>query len=852
MATKSEYLAGRANEDVPAPDESAFDQTLVSILSKAIEVHKSGDLTAAEDGYHRALDMVPDHPHALHFMGVLQHQKGNSTEAITLISRAIEGLPDFADAYSNLGAAYHAMENLPEAEASFRRAAELKSDLPEAHSNLAAVLIEQGKREEAIEAYKLAHEIAPTEPKFVKRLGDLFIEIEDFTAAINWFTKFLVVVEDEDGEVSNNLGYAFERMGKLEESAEWYRKAATLCPTSPEINNNLGSVLGRLGHHEEADAYFNLALEIDPEKWEDLSNLAGTYVNRREVDRALPIYDQLIAKQPDNAKLYNDYAVALSVAGQLSNAEQAFEKAIEIDPEFSEAFNNLGSNLLNQGRRIEAIDHFKKAIQFAPTYIEPHINICLALANEQRLEEAYVYAQATTLNSAYRPEMFSNPHKVFRAVCDFDAMEALGDPWENVEQTNAADYSANFLAMLVLADTEEKTTRLTGLHRKWGEDLKYRVMGEPLPPVSLPSKNKKIRLGIMSSDLRHHSVAKFVLPILENYDHEKFEIFCYAPMEARDDKVQAQIKELVSEFRIMSNHSDLEIAEVIRADEIDILFELNGFTRDTKLKVLAFKPAPIQIYWLGYPFTTGIGEIDYIILDPHVAPTNPDWMVEKPLLMPECWVCFGSFDEEPISERPPMERNGFVTFGTLNNPYKLTRETIALWCQVMNKVPNSRFLYVRPEADSLALCQNLTQEFGKHGIGPERLFLVNNRKTGLSHLSYYDEIDISLDTFPLTGGTTTCDTLWMGVPVVTKVGPSMHQRLSYSHLTNAGLQELCVETDDDYVKTAVGLAEDPDALAFLRSELRGALRESALCRSEDFARHFQDLMLGLVEQHGLR
>jgi predicted O-linked N-acetylglucosamine transferase (SPINDLY family) len=840
--------SGQAASD---QNPQAFETSLVTVLSEAVAAHQNGEFDTAEAGYRRALEITPGHPHALHFLGVLSHQKGNSEDAIPLIEQAIEQLPDFADAYSNLGAAQHALKQFAEAEVSFRRATELKPELAEAHSNLGAVLNEQGKRDAAIAAYQAAHEVAPNDPKFLKKLGDFLLEAEEFEVAIEWFDKFLEATED-DGEVNNNLGYAYERMAELEQSAVYYRQAAALCPDSPEINNNLGSVLARLGLHEEADAYIQLALDADPSKWEDLSNLAGSYVNRRDIDRALPLYKQLVRQQPENAKLFNDYAVALSVAGRWAEAEEIFEQAIELDSEFAEAVNNLGSNLLNQGRRGEAIRHFKKAIDLSPDYLEPLINISLAMAQEQRLEEAYFYAQAVVMHANYRPAMFSNPHKVFRAVCDFDAMENLGDAWDNIDQTKAADYSANFLEMLVLADTPEKIDRLSEMHRKWSREVLRRLIGDPLPEAPMVHRGAKIKLGFVSSDLRHHSVSKFVLPVLENYDREKFEIICYSPTEDTTDRVQNHIKTLVSDFKVLKNVSDREFAETVRADTIDILFELNGFTRDTRLKVMAFKPAPIQIYWLGYPFTTGIEEIDYVILDEYVKPVNENWMVEKPLLMPECWVCFGEFDPEPITIRPPMERNGYVTFGSQNNPYKLNRETIALWSRVMQRVPDSRFLYVRPEADSMILCKNLVDEFDRHGVGPERLHFVNNRKVGLSHLSFYDEIDITLDTYPLTGGTTTCDTLWMGVPVVTKYGPSMHQRLSYSHLQNLGLGELCTETDDAFVDVAVGLAEEPEALALMRQELRGVLKDSALCRSADYARNFTDLMLELVDKHNLR
>jgi protein O-GlcNAc transferase len=182
----------------------------------------------------------------------------------------------------------------------------------------------------------------------------------------------------------------------------------------------------------------------------------------------------------------------------------------------------------------------------------------------------------------------------------------------------------------------------------------------------------------------------------------------------------------------------------------------------------------------------------------------------------------------------------------------LTRHTIAQWCKIMKQVPDSRFLYVRPECRSLVLCNNLINEFGSHGIGPERLHLVNNSAVKVSHLTFYDEMDISLDTFPLTGGTTTCDSLWMGVPVVSKVGPALHQRLSYGLMSSVGLEELCVKTDEEYIEKAVALAQDLESIKFLRQQLRPMILQSPLCRAEDYTRDFCNLMTEVAHRHGLR
>lgn len=828
-----------------------FETTLTAKLANAIEAHKSGKLADAEACYREVLEISPDHPNALHFMGVIEHQKDNNDVAIDLIRRAIDQIPDMADAHSNLGAAYYAQGKLVSAEASFSRAIELNPDLVDARFNLATVLEDQERWAEAAQSYEAACTAAPNNPKYLKSLGDLLLKMEEFESAIVWFEKYLDIATD-DGEVSNNLGYAHERLVNLKEAEHWYAKAVALYPDSPEINKNIATILARNGKEDEAQCYFQRALEYAPEKWSDLANLAGTYVNRSEPSRAIPIYEQLVELRPDDTKMWNDYGVATSASGHTAKAEEFFLKAIELDPDFYEAYNNLGGSQMQRGLYPQAIASFNKALELSPDYIAPHINLSMILGFTSRLDEAYVHAQAVVMHETYQPQMFSNPHKIFRSVCDFDAIDILGDAWVNVERMNFADFSSNFLEMLVLANDEMRIKSLVDLHHRWGSTLMHKLPGRKLEPVPPRSRTGKIKIGIMSSDLRDHSVAKFALPLLQHYDRENFEIHVYSPYARPRDPVQEQVLKLVTKFNVTEQMNEYEIAQLIREDQIDILFELNGFTRDNRLKVFPYKPAPVQIFWLGYPFTIGIPEIDYVLIDPKLNPQDQNWLVEKPLLMPESWVCFGSFDDEPINQKLPLERNGYVTFGSLNNPYKLTRKSIAQWCEIMNQVPGSRFLYVRSECKSMILCNNLINEFGRHGIGPERLHFVNNTGMPMSHLSFYDEIDITLDPFPLTGGTTTCDALWMGVPVISKVGPGLHQRLSYSLMSTVGLQELCVETDEEYVEKAVALAQDPESLRFLRRELRPMIKQSALCRAEDFARDFCNLMTEVAQRHALR
>jgi predicted O-linked N-acetylglucosamine transferase (SPINDLY family) len=255
-------------------------------------------------------------------------------------------------------------------------------------------------------------------------------------------------------------------------------------------------------------------------------------------------------------------------------------------------------------------------------------------------------------------------------------------------------------------------------------------------------------------------------PIFDRYDRTRFELHCYTPFDLPGDPTQVHLRRQATSFNITDRLSMRDLAERIRADGIDILFDLNGATRNGQVEAMAWRPAPVQVSYLGYGGTTGLETMDYALMDRFVVPTEPGLWIEAPLLMKGSWVCFTDYPEEPIEPEPPLTRNGVVTFGTMNATYKFTASIVALWARIMNAVPGSRMVFVRPETRSAMIKTNLAKEFAKHGIAHDRLFFVANEGGQFKHLSFYNEFDIALDTYPAVGGTTACDTLWMGVPVV--------------------------------------------------------------------------------------
>ncbi len=398
-------------------------------------------------------------------------------------------------------------------------------------------------------------------------------------------------------------------------------------------------------------------------------------------------------------------------------------------------------------------------------------------------------------------------------------------------------------AQLGRVRTMQERLTLVDCHRAWGDA--YEAKTAPLR--HRPTRpGDRIRVGFVSSDLRHHPVSYFALPIFDHYDRDRFAFFAYSFSPTAPDNVQKHIAGRVAEFRRMPNLPEKDIARRIADDRLDILFELGGSTHLNRLEVMAHQPAPIQISWLGYPHSSGLSRISHILVDPYLKPPDPRLLLERPLEMPSSWVCLGrlGFADQPIEPGLPLDRAGRITFGTMNNPYKYAPEAIALWARVLQQVPDSRFLFVRPEAGVGRFRDNMERAFARHGIGADRLAYVAVRGT---HMAHYNQIDIALDTLPQTGGTTTCECLWMGVPTVSLVGPAFFERLSYSNLTNAGLGDLAVDTPDAYVRAAVALAGDIDRLRALRAGLRDTIRRSPLGDTQGWVRDFQALTVRTLE-----
>ncbi len=846
-----EATSGRATDGNSGSGAGAT-ITLEQFLGFAIKAHSEGRIDDAEQAYETILAKVPDNADALHFLGVLRHQQEASDEAVRLIQKAINIRPGDAQQHNNFGKVLEGLDRLDEAEEHFNKAVEFDPGYAEAHANLGLILLRNSSHSEAMTCFEEALKFDPDLPLPNKHMGALQLKQSQPGAAEQYLRAYLKQVPD-DAQAISNLGYAMQKQGQFKEAERLFLQAVETAAESPELRHNFRTVLGLQGQEEKARELFRQLLQDKPDMWVVEAGFAYNLAKRGLMEQAKEIFRDILEVISDDAAVCNDIAALLAELNQIEDAIEIYHRVFEIDPDFAQAHTGLGCVYILNNQDDLAVLSLKRAISIKPDMAESHTALSRSLWTLHEFDEAKIYADTALELAGFKPRNLPDLHVIYRGLCDFKGLDKLGDIKDICDQIGPKGLQVLFLGLLVFADEKEQVHHLRDLVLRWAEGVENEVDAAiDLPPPRKHAEGEKLRIGFLSSDLRTHSVSRFLTPLMGGYDHDRFEFHCYSTIRAPDDEKQQFFQDHVDHFTFVVGHSNPEIAKLIREDGIDILFDLNGFTRGTRVGVLGYKPAPVQMTWLGYPFTCGLKAIDYAIMDRFMKPNDDAAMIEEPLVMPEACISYGREEPEAIAQDLPMDRNGAVTFGSLNAPYKYTPKMIALWAEVMNQVPDSRFLFVRPEAKSLNFCSNMTEMFGRHGIDSKRLIFVNNRFGEKSHFAYYNDIDISLDTFPLTGGTTTYDAIFMGVPVVTLVGEVFHQRISYSVLMHCGLDELCTFTPQDFVERAVRLAGEHDKLLTWRHGLRDVMEASPLCDDEKFISQFQNMLEQTAKLHELR
>ncbi|HZZ69780.1 MAG TPA: hypothetical protein VFE18_16530 [Phenylobacterium sp.] len=532
---------------------------------------------------------------------------------------------------------------------------------------------------------------------------------------------------------------------------------------------------------------------------------------------------------PASAELWNLLAAARLLAGDLAQGHEAALRALALDPEVFGARENAAAAL--EGLR--------------QPYREALAGLTEVQDEAARLEQAYRAVieadEAGWLEDAAKGVSLG----LFLRLTAIEEADRRW-PFAEIGQDMAArGEHRNLLYQIPRVRSDADRRELLAQHRLWGQGAEAAAAAQPIGPAPRGPRDRP-RVGLLSSDIRIHPVGPFVAPLVDHAAAAGVELFCYSAYPGEADGFQQHVAAQAAAFRHLPGAEPAELARAIASDALDVLIEIGGSTTTNRLETMAHRLAPVQVSWLGYPHSAGLGTIDYLVLDSRTAPTEPDLMIERPLLMPRTWVAIspGYFrDDIPLETTLPQDRAGHITFGTAGSPYKYSAAALEAWARVVAAVPGSRFRIVRPEGGSAIFRRNIAERFARHGVGAERLEFAAVRG---GHLPHYNEIDVCLDTFPLTGGMTTCEALWMGAPVVSLAGKATYERLGHSLLNNAGLGDLSTASADAFVARAVALASDRERRRDWRAHGRERIMGGPLGDQEGFARDFFALVIGAL------
>ncbi|MGQ9372164.1 O-linked N-acetylglucosamine transferase family protein [Azospirillum sp. ST 5-10] len=622
--------------------------------------------------------------------------------------------------------------------------------------------------------------------------------------------------------------------GRRAEARALYRRVLAQVPADADAWHLLGVLHAEEGDHEACETFIRLALTI-VEVPEFHHNRAMSLIARCRFDDAAAAFDACIRLNPDHADARFQLGNLYRMQRRPNESIAAYRHAIAIRPDFAEAHANLGVILQEAGLPDLAIASFCAAIQHKPNHAEAHNNLGHALQIQGLLSQA---AASLSVAIGFQPDFaaaWSNLGNVFKEQGQPDRAIAAYRTALSHRPGYAAAHSNLLMAQHYA--TECTNADILAAARAWG--ARHVGPAGARPPAAPPTPGRPLRIGYVSGDFNSHPVGYFLESVLGAHDRSRVTVVAYAN-NSRSDGLTDRLRARTDAWREIVGVGDDAVEALVHRDGIDVLVDLSGHTAGNRLTLFARRPAPVQVTWLGYFGTTGLPAMDWILADRYVIPPGEErYFTESVRRLPNSYLCFTPpTDDVPVGP-PPLLASESVTFGCFSNRAKISPATVELWAHLLTSLPRARLLLkTRPFADA-GVRQALRERFAAHGIGANRLRMEGESPRS-DYLSAYGRIDAALDPTPFAGGTTTAESLWMGVPVLTLRGDRWAGRISESILATVGLADRLVADDPaDYVAKAAALVEDAAGLADLRATLRARVQGSPLCDAPAFARSLE-------------
>lgn len=665
-----------------------------------------------------------------------------------------------------------------------------------------------------------------------------------------------------------NLGAVYRATGAAEKAINTYTRALALDASLAATHFNLANVLRDVNRWEEAEVSYRQAMALKPDYIEALVALAGTISDLGRHDEALNLLDA--SPMQTAAMLHRQRAIVLGRLYRHDDSEQAARQALELDPNDVESWNSLGIVLQLKGKPAEAKAAYGEAVTRRNTYAHAWTNLGLLLADLREFSDAAKALHNGVQLNPYNAKAYEGLANVFHQTSRLsDAISAgkravalnkrsaaacmsvagayldraqLRDAAGWYERAWAADSRMDVFADGVLLclhyDSRLSPLKVAEAHFEWGRRMEALI--QPNPPLLDPAAgvSRKIRVGYVSPDFREHSVSYFAYPLIANHDRTKFEIHAFSNMTGGDAMTE-KFKAVVDAWHDIKPLNDDQLNALIRQLGIDILVDLAGHTAGNRLLAMVQKPAPLLFTYLGYPDTIGSRSFDYRITDRWADPVGmTDAFHSEQLVRLDrtAWCYQPSPVAPPIAPKTTSKQ---IVFASFNNYSKTSDDTVRLWSKVVRSVPGSVLKLKSKSFTDTETATMVRTRFQMAGLPPERLVLLPPSPSTETHLATYNEVDIALDPFPYNGTTTTCETLWMSVPLITLAGPAHVARVGVSLMNAIGLGSLVAADEKQFVDIAVKLAADKPRLKFFREELRQIMQQSPLMDGVSLARQIE-------------
>lgn len=663
-------------------------------------------------------------------------------------------------------------------------------------------------------------------------------------------------------------GILLSELGRGDEALNALAEACRLDPVQAGWQADRGAIAYALNRPEAALEAFRATVQRDPSRADVWGQLGDMLRAAGQLDDALVAYQGATRAAPAFAAAWQNLSFVAHALGNAALAEEAAHRALRLAPQDAVVRNTLG-NALSLARRPEAAEAaYREALRLSPGLAEASFNLALLLAGSGRPGEAEAVLRSLHQRLPQRTDVLVTLADTVREAGRVDEAEALyvqavrQDPaslialwnlgnlcWKQGRHKEAARWYEQALALqphhaaLIsnllytrLYDLDLSPEALCQVHREFAMRIEAPVAAERPPVRNSPDPRRRLKIGYVTADFRNHPVAHFMKPILANHDPAEVEVFVYYNHD-KEDSFTREFRQWARHWVPCKSLSDEMLAQRIFADGIDVLIDLGGHTEGNRLPVFARRPAPVQITYLNYPGTTGMSTMDWRITDALADPPTQDGhYTERLLRLPQSLWCYQPAPYMPAVGDSPCQRNGFITFGSFNNVNKLNDATIALWSRLLRELPDARLLIAT--ADSERWRADIAARFAQQGVAAHRL-VWRGKAAPAEFVRWMDEVDIALDSYPLNGGTTTMEALWMGVPVLSLAGQRFFARAGKSILSAAGFPRWATDTEEDFIREAQALAADLPALAGLRRNLRGQIQRSPLCDARSFTRAFE-------------